>query len=61
MGLGVTSQALDGPALRHLVDTVLRPQLLAVPGIADVNVFGGQRRQWQLQLDPQRLARAGCR
>ncbi len=59
LGLGLTSPTLDGLALRHLVESQLRPALLAVPGIADVNVFGGATRQWQLQIDPQRLAQAG--
>ncbi len=59
MGLGLTSKTLDGVALRALVDGTLRPHLLAVPGIADVNVFGGAVRQWQVQVDPQRLARVG--
>ena len=59
LGLGLTSKTLDGLALRSLVETTLRPALMAVPGIADVNVFGGAVRQWQLQVDPQRLAQAG--
>ncbi|MFO1336789.1 MAG: efflux RND transporter permease subunit [Burkholderiaceae bacterium] len=59
LGLGLTSARLDGLALRTLVDTQLRPQLLAVPGVADVNVFGGELRQWQVQADPQALARFG--
>ena len=59
LGLGLTSTTLDPLALRSLVDNLLRPQLLAVPGIADVNVFGGEVAQWQVQVDAQRLARAG--
>lgn len=59
LGLGLTSDRLDGIALRTLVDSTLRPALLSVPGIADVNVFGGAQRQWQVQIDPLRLARAG--
>ena len=59
LGLGLTSKTLDPIALRALFDQRLRPQLLAVAGIADVNVFGGEVGQWQLQLDPQRLAQAG--
>ena len=37
--------------LRALVEDSLRPHLMAVPGIADVNVFGGALRQWQVQVD----------
>lgn len=59
LGVGLSSKSLDGIALRSLVDGVLRPQLLAVSGVADVNVFGGLQRQWQVQVDPAELARLG--
>lgn len=59
LGVGVTSETLDGAALRGLVERVLRPQLLAARGVADVNVFGGELPQWQIRIDPQRLARSG--
>lgn len=41
--------------LRSLVDWTLVPRLLAVPGVADVNVFGGDVRQLQIRLLPERL------
>ncbi|MGE5118421.1 MAG: efflux RND transporter permease subunit, partial [Betaproteobacteria bacterium] len=59
LGIGLTSPTLDALALRTLVDATLRPQLLAVRGVADVNVFGGEQRQWQVQVDPERLTAAG--
>jgi len=59
LGVGVTSETLDGAALRGLVERVLRPQLLAARGVADVNVFGGELPQWQIRIDPRRLARSG--
>jgi Cu/Ag efflux pump CusA len=59
LGLGVTSTTLDGPALRGLVERVLRPQLLAAQGVADVNVFGGALPQWQIRIDPERLVQSG--
>lgn len=58
LGLGLTSKTLDGVQLRSLVERRLKPHLLATTGVADVNVFGGERAQWQIQLDPQRLAAA---
>ena len=58
LGLGLTSTTLDGVQLRSLVERRLKPHLLATTGVADVNVFGGERAQWQIQLDPQRLAAA---
>ncbi|HEU4460915.1 MAG TPA: efflux RND transporter permease subunit [Methylibium sp.] len=65
LGLGLTAARdangaprLDALALRSLVDRTLRPHLLAVTGVADVNVFGGERAQWQIRIDPARLAAA---
>jgi CzcA family heavy metal efflux pump len=45
--------------IRSLVDWTVRPHLMAVEGVADVNVFGGEVRQWQIQADPQKLMRHG--
>nr|BAL54393.1 acriflavin resistance protein [uncultured Gammaproteobacteria bacterium] len=45
--------------LRDWVDWTLVPRLRAVPGVADVNVFGEGRRQLQIQPDPERLIRFG--
>ncbi len=55
IGLGSDSQSLLD--LRSLVDWTLVPRLLAVPGVADVNVFGGETRQLQIQIDPVQLHR----
>ncbi len=41
--------------LTTLHDWVLRPQLLTVPGVAEVNTWGGRRRQYQVIVDPLRL------
>src|SRR5215468_1965753 len=59
LGLGLTSERRSLMELRTLVDWTVRPHLLAVKGVADVNVFGGQVRQWQIQVEPERLARYG--
>ena len=45
--------------VRTFVDVTLKPHLLAVPGVADVNVFGGEVRQWQIQVDPQKMVLHG--
>ncbi len=55
--LGLVSRQQDRLALRDWVDWTLVPQLKAVPGVADVNVFGGGERQLQIQLDPEKLHR----
>jgi len=57
--IGISSTQLDAMQLRTLADWTLRPQLLAVPGVSDVNVFGGVVRQVQVQVRPGQLARYG--
>ena len=49
--------ATDLLALRSLVDWTIVPRLRAVPGVADVNVFGGDIQQLQIQVDPLQLHR----
>lgn len=55
MGLGVTSNKLSLMELRTLVDWHLTPHLMTIPGIADINVYGGEVRQFQIKLDPRKL------
>jgi CzcA family heavy metal efflux pump len=57
LGFGLTSKKLNLMELRTLVDWTITPHLLAIPGVADVNVFGGQVRQFQVQIDPAKLMR----
>jgi len=55
--IGLSSDMKDSMALRSLVDWTIVPRLLAVPGVADVNVFGGEIAQLQIQVDPVQLHR----
>lgn len=57
--LGLSSDNVDLMSLRSLVDWNVVPRLLAVPGVADVNVFGGEIKQLQIQVDPVKLQRFG--
>jgi cobalt-zinc-cadmium resistance protein CzcA len=41
--------------LRTVQDWIVRPQLRSVPGVAEVNSWGGDERQIQVQVDPVRL------
>ncbi len=45
--------------LEELLDWEVRPRLRTVPGVIEVNSFGGQDRQYQVLLDPRRLQAAG--
>jgi CzcA family heavy metal efflux pump len=53
--VGVTSTTRTLMEQRTFVDWVMRPRLLATPGVSKVAVFGGDVRQLQIQLDPDRL------
>lgn len=55
---------LDNPKLslrerRSLMDWVVRPALKTVPGLADVNVWGGEAKQIHVILDPARVREYG--
>lgn len=41
--------------LRTVQDAIVRPFLKTVPGVTDINSFGGFVRQYQVQVDPDRL------
>lgn len=45
--------------LRDLAEYELKNRLLSVPGVAAVEVLGGHLRQFQVQLDPDRMAALG--
>ncbi len=45
--------------LEELLDWHIAPLLRTVPGVVEVNSFGGEDRQYQVLLDPKRLQAAG--
>ncbi len=57
--IGLVSHRLSPMDLRSLADWTLRPRLLMVPGVARVNVFGGEVRELQVRLRPERLRAYG--
>lgn len=54
--IGLTSEHRSPMELRTFGEWTLRPRLLAVPGVARVAIFGGEVRQLQVQVVPDRLA-----
>ena len=53
--VGITSTTRTPMEQRTFADWVLRPRLLATPGVSKVAIFGGEVRQIQIQLDPERM------
>lgn len=49
----------DPTALRTIQDWSVRRQLLGVPGVTEVNSFGGFTKQYQVRLDPAKLQAYG--
>jgi CzcA family heavy metal efflux pump len=57
--LGLTSDTRSLMTLRTLADWLLKPQLLSIPGVANVAIYGGQVRELQIQVEPGKLVRFG--
>ncbi len=53
--IGLVSDKLTPMELRTFADWTLKPRLLSVPGVAKCSVFGGEVRQLQIQVLPDRL------
>ena len=56
LAIGLTSDTRSLMDIRTFADWVLRPRLLGVPGVAKAVIFGGEIRQLQIQVLPDRLA-----
>jgi cobalt-zinc-cadmium resistance protein CzcA len=55
----VAGPGRDLSELRTIHDRIVRPQLRSVPGVTEVNAFGGFVRQAQVIIRPERLASYG--
>jgi cobalt-zinc-cadmium resistance protein CzcA len=51
----VKSRTRSLEEIRTLHDWVIAPQLRSVPGVAEVNAWGGDEKQWHVTVDPRRL------
>jgi CzcA family heavy metal efflux pump len=59
MFIALTSSSASGADLKTTADWVVRRRLLAVPGVAEVLTIGGDEKQYQVTLNPERLAAYG--
>jgi CzcA family heavy metal efflux pump len=57
--IGVSSKTLSQMELSDLARWTIRPRLMAVPGVANVAIWGQRDRQYQVLVDPDRLAAHG--
>ncbi|MHB8419293.1 MAG: efflux RND transporter permease subunit [Myxococcales bacterium] len=57
--IGVSGAGLSPAELRRLADSAVRPRLLAIPGVAQVLVIGGDVEEVGVRVDPVKLAAAG--
>ncbi len=56
MQLAVESDTLAIDELSRVVEDRIEPELVSVPGVADVTVFGARKRVMRVRIDPLRLA-----
>ncbi len=55
----LSGEGMNSMELRTINDWLVKVQLRTVPGVADVLSFGGNVRQYQVQVDPDRLLKFG--
>lgn len=51
----VTGKGDDITELRTIHDWVIKPAMRTVPGVAEINSWGGFEKQYQIRIDPERL------
>lgn len=55
----VTGQGTDVTELRTIHDWVIKPPMRTVPGTAEINSWGGYKKQFQIRISPDRLIKHG--
>ena len=57
--VGLTADSTSMLDLRPIADWTIRPRLLSTGGVAQVAVLGGDIKEYQVQLDPERMRHYG--
>ncbi len=57
--VGLTADSTSLLDLRTIADWTIRPRLLSTGGVAQVAVLGGDIKEYQIQLDPERMRHYG--
>ncbi|UUO04559.1 efflux RND transporter permease subunit [Blastopirellula sp. J2-11] len=55
MKIGIWSEELDQREMTELAVWTIRPRLMAIPGVANVAIWGQRDKEFQVLVDPQRL------
>jgi len=55
----VIGKTSDPTLARTVQDWIVKPQLLSIPGVAEINSWGGYVKQYHIVVDPIKLAKYG--
>ena len=58
-GYSLISDTRDPASLRDIANNIIRARLARLPGVAAISIAGGQVREYQATIDPERLAAHG--
>ena len=56
LGYALTSDTVSQAELRQLAEYTLKPELIRIQGVSQVQIQGGRQREMQIHLDPDKLA-----